>query len=457
MNFEFSKFDRYMLTVIVVIVATIAGLILLGDQIGVAILEFNPAHNARVSTNTELMITFDQPMDRESAEDHFLIDPSVEGSFRWRGATLDFVPRRPLQPGQTYIYGIEKGARSASGRQLDNTIRRGFSTRWPTMYYLSPANVTDASLWALDLENGSTREIYSTSFGIFDFATSPDGTQIAVTVYGDENATADIWLIEADGSNPRQLTDCAPGACGRPVWSPDGNLLAYERQNRADTGGLGPSRVWVLDMNTDETVPVFEDSQVLGYWAAWGPVGNVLSFYDSNITGIRIIDLDSGVARIVGSELPDHWAFTPDGQTLLYTDLRNEGNWYYSQILRVNLDSDSNDEAQPLLENPQEDQQPVMAPDGEWLAFRRRLIDGSHSGGWHIALYHFQTGDIIPLIVGEDFTCRDARWFPGGGMLLFQCYDITGGFARSDIWVYSTTTQQFDLVASDASMGHWGS
>ncbi len=456
MNFEFSRFDRYMLTVIAALVTAIGSLVTLGDRVGIAIIAIDPAHDVRVPANTEIAISFDQPMNSDSVEENFRIAPTVEGKFRWRSSTMVFVPDRPLQPGQIYIYSIETGARSASGRQLDETFQRAFTTAWPTIYYLSPANVTNASLWTYSLEDGSSQEVYSSPFGIFDFAPSPDGSQIAVTAYGDARATADIWLIDADGANPRQLTDCAPGACGRPVWSPDEMLLAYERQNRAETGGLGPSRIWVLDMKTDETVPVFEDSQVLGYWAFWGPVGRVLSFYDSNVTGIRIVDLDTGVVRIVGSELPDQWAFTTDGESLLYSDLRNEGRWYYSQILMVDLTSDMNEETRPLLQEPQEDQQPAISPDGKWLAFRRRMIDGSHSGGWHIALLNLETDEVTSLLVDDDFTCRDPRWFAGGGILLFQCYDLAGGFSRSDIWVYSLNSDQLSLVVSDATTARWG-
>jgi Tol biopolymer transport system component len=59
---------------------------------------------------------------------------------------------------------------------------------------------------------------------------SPDGTQIAFvstrngpggTPYGPDN----IWVVNADGTNRRQLT--TDGGNSHPTWSPDGTKIAY--------------------------------------------------------------------------------------------------------------------------------------------------------------------------------------------------------------------------------------
>ena len=58
---------------------------------------------------------------------------------------------------------------------------------------------------------------------------SPDGTRIAVTRTGWQG----IWLIQADGTALRQLTD-DPGAGHRFAWSPDGSQIAYRTEKRID-------------------------------------------------------------------------------------------------------------------------------------------------------------------------------------------------------------------------------
>ncbi len=64
-------------------------------------------------------------------------------------------------------------------------------------------------------------------------AWSPSGTQIAFQA-PDANGHTQIWTINADGSNRKQITTDV-GTHGMPIWSSDGAWLFY----RSDQGGLG--------------------------------------------------------------------------------------------------------------------------------------------------------------------------------------------------------------------------
>jgi len=55
-------------------------------------------------------------------------------------------------------------------------------------------------------------------------AWSPGGDRIAFE--SNRGGTADIWIMNADGSNPQRLTDGA-GANTQPAWSPDGAWIAF--------------------------------------------------------------------------------------------------------------------------------------------------------------------------------------------------------------------------------------
>lgn len=55
---------------------------------------------------------------------------------------------------------------------------------------------------------------------------SPDGTRIAY-VHGDAAGGRDLWVMQADGSAPMQVTVDGNVAAGSPAWSPDGSQLAY--------------------------------------------------------------------------------------------------------------------------------------------------------------------------------------------------------------------------------------
>lgn len=59
-------------------------------------------------------------------------------------------------------------------------------------------------------------------------AWSPDGSRIVFS--SNRNGTTKLWIMNADGSDPRQLTtDLSIDT--HPSWSPDGTQIAYQRMN----------------------------------------------------------------------------------------------------------------------------------------------------------------------------------------------------------------------------------
>mgnify|MGYP001579847983 FL=1 len=79
---------------------------------------------------------------------------------------------------------------------------------------------------------------------------SPDGTKIAFASQP-LNGRGDIWVMNADGSNTRQLT--TEGTTDWLSWSPDGKKIAYVSY-RATDWNYANGTIWVINIVTGEKV-----------------------------------------------------------------------------------------------------------------------------------------------------------------------------------------------------------
>jgi eukaryotic-like serine/threonine-protein kinase len=89
---------------------------------------------------------------------------------------------------------------------------------------------------------------------------SPDGTRLAVTLFGAQG-TADVWVFDLKRGTSTRLT-FGPAIQSSPVWAPDGNTIFYDSTSKGPAhiyakaaDGSGSERV-VLEVNDEVEVPL---------------------------------------------------------------------------------------------------------------------------------------------------------------------------------------------------------
>jgi Tol biopolymer transport system component len=111
----------------------------------------------------------------------------------------------------------------------------------------------------------------------FDPAWSPDGSQIAFARRGGD--VMNIWVMQADGSNPVRLTDhepVSPITSFEPAWSPDGSRIAYAGPAERPAEGS----IWVMDADGSDRVRLTEANQYTHVnRPAWSPDGARIAFW----------------------------------------------------------------------------------------------------------------------------------------------------------------------------------
>jgi Tol biopolymer transport system component len=201
------------------------------------------------------------------------------------------------------------------------------------------------------------------------------GSKIAFTSDRDEpNVSAEIYVVNADGSGERQLTDLDGYNSNAPAWSPNGRRIAFH-SNRG--GGVGESDIYVMNADgSDVTRLTWLWPLGLGgaHFANWSPDGEKLvfnSFFEGGTTGAReiwVVDADgTGLANLTNHPSDDtrpDWS--PDG-TLVAFQSNRSGN---AEIFVMRADGSDGTTPRRLTFSPGPDAAPEWSPDGTRIAFQ---------------------------------------------------------------------------------------
>jgi|FLYN01.1.fsa_nt_gi Tol biopolymer transport system component len=459
-----STFDKTVLLVIAVLLAGIGLTVLLGDHVGVTLVQAGPLEVAR--STSPIVIQFSEDMKRDTVTERLRIEPAVEGEFSWSGRTMIFRPAQALEPGQDYTVVLEPNAESETGRKVLAEYRFSFRVRTPLVAYLAPADSAPQNIWMVDpAQPASARQVTFSPSGVFDYGISPDGTRIAFSERNTGTGTSDLKLLDLETGALQQLTNCVDSDCTTPVWRPDGRMIAYQRvdyNSDLTNVGVSPTRVWLVDLTTTpaSTRPLFADSQVLGHTPQWSADGSRIMVFDVASQGIVVYDFTTDDIALIPSRYGSTGALSPDGTRLVFPELIFDGSQARSHLQIADLTTREFSALTPT-EEPIDDDMAAWHPDGQRIAIARRYLDDRWTRGRQIYLLNVENGSVEPLVVDGQYANGWFSWDPNGRQLVIQRFpelDASGqpnSAGQAEIWTYDLASGELKRVAVNGFFPRW--
>jgi len=170
---------------------------------------------------------------------------------------------------------------------------------------------------------------------------SPDGSSIAFT--SDRAGGDNIWVMNADGSDPRQITKEDFRLLNNPTWSPDGKWIAA-RKHFTTSRSLGTGEIWL-------------------YHADGG-------------SGVQVVKRpNEAFQKELGEPI-----FSPDGSQIYYTMDVTSGNTFeyaqdiHKEIFNIRAVDLATGDISKVAGGPGGAVRATPSPDGKKLAFVRRVM-----------------------------------------------------------------------------------
>lgn len=128
---------------------------------------------------------------------------------------------------------------------IGNVISPSFSPDGGTILFANRAAEGPTSLWTVENTGKNPRLLYAGPNTIVSADWSPDGNTIAFAMAVDQPNAYEIFLMDTDATNVRQITYGLEGIGGSLDWSPDGKyLLIY-------AGPAGDKDIFRIDVEAE--------------------------------------------------------------------------------------------------------------------------------------------------------------------------------------------------------------
>lgn len=236
---------------------------------------------------------------------------------------------------------------------------------------------------------------------------SPDGRHIAYV--SNRTGSYEVWMSDADGDNPVQMTSFGGPFTSTPRWSPDGNRIAFAGRGKDNvdiyilevTGGrverltsanandqaphwsrdgewiyfgsnrTGRWQVWKIPASGGDAVQVTQEG---GYAASEGPSGDTIYLVKRDEPGIWQLHVESGSEiKITGALESFDWGNWAVGSDALYFARREPAG---TRIVRYDLDTGAHEDVLTLDALPRHPALALFPDGGRILVSRTDRVEG---------------------------------------------------------------------------------
>ncbi|HCT31326.1 MAG TPA: peptidase S9 [Bacteroidales bacterium] len=314
----------------------------------------------------------------------------------------------------------------------------GSLAAYTVSYYSIEQNKSNSDLFIMNIDGSNKKQLTSTSAHEFNPAWINDSKIAFISTEGE---TAQIWTINADGSDQQKVSSYESDINGFQI-SPKGDKILFFSEVKIDknTADIYPDLPKSSGMMINDLMYRHWDSWEDGYYSHIF----VADFNNGMVTNINDImpnePYDSPLKPFGGSE---EIAWAPNGKEIAYTCKKNTGKEYaFSTNSDIYLYNIENKEVKNLTEGMKGyDKAPVFSPDGSKMAWLSMERAGFEADKDRLFILDIATGQKTYMTPDFDYSVSNIQWTEDGNSIFL----IVGINATYQVYKMDIATKE--LVA----------
>jgi dipeptidyl aminopeptidase/acylaminoacyl peptidase len=292
------------------------------------------------------------------------------------------------------------------------------------VYALSTPDLARAKrltqIWLMEADGRNARQITQGDKSSASPVFSPDGRWLAFISARDGGPN--LYVMRATGGEARRVTNISTGVAD-PVWSPDGRWIAFSTDVYPECNGDDNCNKRIAEAWSNGPLKAhMADSLLYRHWTDWKDGLRTHIFLaevaSGSVKDLTPGDFDSPAFQLGG---PVQYDFSPDGKELVYAsnhDKHPESSTN-NDLWLISLTSPA--AARNLTAaNPAFDGSPKYSPDGRFIAYRMQRQPGYESDLFRLALYDRQAGQTAVLTESYRDWIEDYQWSADSKTIYFS-------------------------------------
>jgi hypothetical protein len=279
---------------------------------------------------------------------------------------------------------------------------------------------------------------------VFEYSSSGDGMMIYFSAGNNRNG-ADLYQIDrVKFSNmpeelykPEMILSCGAAQCRYPVVSQNGQYLAYEHLVPTTEGILGPALVSVMSLPEMDPIPLGVANHET-VQPSWSPNGELI-FYDRTSQEYVVVNLQTGERVHIPNQTGQPGGWSPDGESFLAPEIFYYQSSEYaetgtSHLIRYDISSG-------IIVNLSkgddvEDVEGEYSPEGGLIAFARKYLhEESWEFGRQLWIMNADGSNSHPITDEAYFNHYDLAWSRDGRFLAFVRFDEAKISDPPELWM----------------------